>query len=70
MRRKVFGIVKRATAVLFTWSAFGLGLYGICTLRVDLLVFAVFWFFMGAFALMIVRQIEESVEDGIWEDRP
>lgn len=58
-KERIWGIVKRAVAVFFTWTAIGIGVYGICIWRLELLIMAAVWYFIGGgLVLQSVRDIE------------
>lgn len=58
-KERIFEIVKRVVAVFFTWTAIGIGVYGICVWRLDLLIMAAVWYFIGGgLLLQSIRDIE------------
>lgn len=58
-KERIWEIVKRAVAVFFTWTAIGIGVYGICIWRLDLLIMAAVWYFIGGgLVLQSIRDME------------
>lgn len=59
--RKSWKIAIRATAVFFSWSTLGIVIYGLFTLRFDLLVLAAIWYFAcGGMMIQNLRDAEEE----------
>ena len=60
-REKIWSIIQRCAAVFFTWTTFGIAVYGICCLRFDLLVMAAAWYFIGGgLTMQSIRDLEEA----------
>lgn len=60
-KERIWEIAKRAAAVFFTWTAIGIGIYGICIWRLDLLIMAAVWYFIGGgLTMQSIRDLEKA----------
>ena len=63
-KERTWEIVKRAVALFFTWTAIGIGVYGVCIWRLDLLVMAAVWYFIGGgLVIQSIRDMEEAFKN-------
>lgn len=57
-----FKIAQRVAAIFFTWSSIALAIYGICTLRFELPIFALVWYFIGGgLTIQSLRDIQSVI---------
>lgn len=57
-----FRIAQRTAARFFTWSSIGIAIYGICTLRFELPIFALVWYFIGGgLTIQSLRDIQSVI---------